>query len=99
MARGWQLGRQARTFFGTDWKQLWTTPLSEVRAMLGLERGVDELPPELPRQDNAQPMARARASTWLPRGGPAPPGRRSDTVEAPELADEVRRVGVAHALG
>jgi ubiquinone biosynthesis protein Coq4 len=61
ISRGWLLGRQARTLFGIDWKQLWTTPLSEVRAMLGLERGAaDEVPPELLRQDSArEPVARA----------------------------------------
>ncbi len=26
IARGWTLGRQARPLFGTDWKQLWSTP-------------------------------------------------------------------------
>jgi ubiquinone biosynthesis protein COQ4 len=59
IARGWLLGRQTQILFGTDWKQLWATPLSEVHARLGLERAVDALPPELPRQDSAQPMARA----------------------------------------
>lgn len=61
ISRGWLMGRQAKAFFGTDWKQLWSTPLSEVRARMGLERvASDEVPPELLRQDSAPaPVARA----------------------------------------
>jgi ubiquinone biosynthesis protein Coq4 len=62
IARGWQLGRQARPLFGTDWKQLWTTPISEVRARLGLEPRPtsNEVTPELiPRERPFESMARA----------------------------------------
>jgi hypothetical protein len=62
IARGWLLGRQARPLFGTDWKQLWATPLSEVRTRLGLEPGAPAgaVAPELLRQEPArEPMARA----------------------------------------
>jgi ubiquinone biosynthesis protein COQ4 len=61
IARGWLLGRQARPFFGTDWKQLWATPLSEVRTRLRLELGATEgVAPELLRQATPrETMARA----------------------------------------
>jgi ubiquinone biosynthesis protein COQ4 len=61
IARGWLLGRKARPFFGTDWKQLWATPLSEVRTRLGLEPGATEgVAPELLRQASPrETMARA----------------------------------------
>lgn len=61
IARGWQLGRKARPFFGVDWKQLWATPLSEVRTRLGLERvSVEGVAPELlPQAPPREMMARA----------------------------------------
>jgi ubiquinone biosynthesis protein COQ4 len=61
IARGWLMGRQARPFFGVDWKQLWATPLSEVRARLGVVRTAkDEVPPELLQQSiPSEPVARA----------------------------------------
>ncbi|HVG63644.1 MAG TPA: Coq4 family protein [Hyalangium sp.] len=61
ISRGWLLGRQAGPFFGTDWKQLWATPLSEVRARLGLELGAgDASSSELLRQASPrETMARA----------------------------------------
>ncbi len=40
IARGWQLGRSARSLFGFDWAAHFATPLSEVREELGLGRGV-----------------------------------------------------------
>lgn len=36
VARGWSLGKRARPFFGVRWNELWSTPLSEVRARLGV---------------------------------------------------------------
>ena len=34
--------RRAKTFLGRDWKALWTTPLSEVRAQLNVDvDGID----------------------------------------------------------
>lgn len=62
ISRGWQLGRQARPLFGTDWKQLWAMPISEVRARLGLELKPtsNEVAPELiPRERSSETMARA----------------------------------------
>jgi ubiquinone biosynthesis protein COQ4 len=42
ITRGWLLGRRAKTFLGMDWKALWTTPLSEVRARLNVDvDGID----------------------------------------------------------
>ena len=36
VVRGWQLGRAARPLLGVRWAELWTLPLAEVRARLGL---------------------------------------------------------------
>lgn len=36
IARGWQMGRRARSFFGFDWAANMATPLEEVRAKLGI---------------------------------------------------------------
>lgn len=36
IARGWQLGRAARPFLAVRWADLWTVPLTEVRARLGV---------------------------------------------------------------
>jgi ubiquinone biosynthesis protein COQ4 len=36
IVHGWQLGKQAKQLFGQDWNQLWSTPLTEVRARLGI---------------------------------------------------------------
>ncbi len=36
LAAGWRLGKEARPFFGVRWADLWTTPLAEVRASLGI---------------------------------------------------------------
>ena len=41
IVRGWTLGKQAKRLFGRDWSKLLATPLTEVRATLGL----DELSP------------------------------------------------------
>ncbi len=35
--RGWAIGKKARPFFGFDWASHWSTPLSEVRALLGVD--------------------------------------------------------------
>lgn len=37
IARGWRMGKRARQLFGQDWKQMWSTPLAEVRARLGVQ--------------------------------------------------------------
>jgi ubiquinone biosynthesis protein Coq4 len=34
---GWQIGKQAKPFFGTDWSSLWATPLDDVRRRLGID--------------------------------------------------------------
>jgi ubiquinone biosynthesis protein Coq4 len=36
IARGWRLGRGARPFFGVPWAALWSEPLEDVRARLGV---------------------------------------------------------------
>jgi ubiquinone biosynthesis protein Coq4 len=42
IVRGWLLGRRAQPLFGEDWASMWTTPLAEVRARLGIDReGID----------------------------------------------------------
>ncbi|HEX7667500.1 MAG TPA: Coq4 family protein [Polyangiaceae bacterium] len=35
--RGWALGKKAKPFFGFDWAAHWDVPLTEVRAMLGVD--------------------------------------------------------------
>ena len=37
VVRGWILGKRAKNFFGVDWASLWSTPLEDVRAQLGVE--------------------------------------------------------------
>jgi ubiquinone biosynthesis protein COQ4 len=49
ITRGWQAGRRARLLFGTNWNELWATPLPEVRARLGLEASA----PRAPRLESA----------------------------------------------
>ncbi len=39
IARGWDLGRDAKPFFGVRWGELWGEPLVEVRERLGIPRG------------------------------------------------------------
>jgi ubiquinone biosynthesis protein Coq4 len=36
IARGWQLGKRADPLFGVRWDKLWSRPLTEIRADLGL---------------------------------------------------------------
>jgi ubiquinone biosynthesis protein Coq4 len=36
LLRGWRMGTSARPFFGVKWDQMWSMPLSEVRAKLGI---------------------------------------------------------------
>ena len=36
IVRGWQLGRQARPFFGVEWRQRWAQPLTEIRRELAV---------------------------------------------------------------
>lgn len=36
LARGWQMGKHARPFFGVRWNDLWDVPLADVRARLGV---------------------------------------------------------------
>jgi len=45
VARGFAMGRQARTFFGVHWDELWSLPLAEVRRRLNVQ--VDEAAPVL----------------------------------------------------
>ncbi len=35
--RGWTLGKRAKLLFGFDWRAHWARPLTEVRAMLGVD--------------------------------------------------------------
>lgn len=37
IARGWQMGRKARSLFGYDWANNWAKPLDTVRAELGIQ--------------------------------------------------------------
>jgi ubiquinone biosynthesis protein Coq4 len=44
IVRGWLLGRRARALFGVRWSALWSAPLADVRATLGVEvTAVDRL--------------------------------------------------------
>ena len=36
IVHGWRMGKRAKQLFGQDWKQLWATPLAEVRARLNV---------------------------------------------------------------
>lgn len=47
IVHGWTMGKRARPFFGVRWDELWSVPLAEVQAMLGVA-------PEA-----AEPIARA----------------------------------------
>jgi len=52
IARGWVLGRQARSFFGVRWAEMWTRPIADVRRELGVDLdAVDRVAPHeaLPR--------------------------------------------------
>jgi ubiquinone biosynthesis protein Coq4 len=48
ITRGWLLGKRASSLFGVRWSDLWSTPLSEVRAQLHLD---------LPAVDSQLPSA------------------------------------------
>jgi ubiquinone biosynthesis protein Coq4 len=37
IAQGWAMGRRARPLFGTRWDEVWTRPIADVRASLGVE--------------------------------------------------------------
>jgi ubiquinone biosynthesis protein COQ4 len=46
LVRGWLLGKRAHHLFGVDWASLWSTPIADVRARLGLDlAAVDALLP------------------------------------------------------
>lgn len=36
LIRGWRMGESAKPFFGVKWDEMWSMPLSEVRAKLGI---------------------------------------------------------------
>ncbi|MFO0661882.1 MAG: Coq4 family protein [Polyangiaceae bacterium] len=38
IAEGYRMGRKAKSLFGTDWKQLFETPIDEVRKQFNIER-------------------------------------------------------------
>lgn len=40
--RGWAIGKQARPFFGFEWAKHWSTPLDEVRELLGVDVALHE---------------------------------------------------------
>ena len=65
IARGWLLGRRARTFFGVRWADMWAEPLGDVRRRMSvdvdvLDRFLDEFVAGLPLSV-ARPTARAAA--------------------------------------
>jgi ubiquinone biosynthesis protein COQ4 len=37
IVHGWRMGKRAKQLFGHDWKQMWSTPLAEVRARLDVQ--------------------------------------------------------------
>lgn len=37
LIRGWRMGESAKPLFGVKWDEMWSLPLSEVRAQLGIE--------------------------------------------------------------
>ena len=37
ISKGWAMGRRARAFFGTQWDELWSRPIGDVRASLHVE--------------------------------------------------------------
>ncbi|GAB4560545.1 MAG: hypothetical protein Tsb0020_07340 [Haliangiales bacterium] len=41
IVRGWTLGKRCQPLFGTDWTELWETPLDDVRSQFA----IDDLPP------------------------------------------------------
>jgi ubiquinone biosynthesis protein Coq4 len=41
IVHGWKLGKQAKMFFGVHWDDLWSVPLDEVRARLGIVEEVN----------------------------------------------------------
>ena len=43
IARGWTMGKRATRLFGMRWDRLWTRPVSDVRAQLGIEPYVETL--------------------------------------------------------
>ncbi len=50
ITRGWLLGKRASSLFGVRWSDLWSTPLTDVRARLSLD---------LPAVDSQLPKAQA----------------------------------------
>jgi ubiquinone biosynthesis protein COQ4 len=53
IVRGWLLGKRAKPFFGVRWAEWWNTPLSEVRAKLGVA---------IPEVENAMLVATKEAA-------------------------------------
>ena len=47
ITRGWQMGKAARSLFGDRWNELWTRPIGDVRAALGVDPVIDAARPEL----------------------------------------------------
>jgi ubiquinone biosynthesis protein Coq4 len=42
--RGWAIGKRAEPFFGFEWAKHWTTPIADVRRMLGVDVDVSDVP-------------------------------------------------------
>jgi len=62
IARGWQLGKRSGQLFGTDWNALWDRPLTEVRAMFGLDDALGSAAVASgPRSTSTTVAARAQA--------------------------------------
>ncbi len=64
IVRGWLIGKRAKPLFGVAWATMWSTPLAEVRAKLGIETNLQSaaLPPLQPYVFTSPPKGeRARA--------------------------------------
>ena len=60
ITRGWLLGKRAEALFGVRWNDLWTTPLDEVRQLLGLD--LPSIDSQLPKAQMPAPSVLAQAS-------------------------------------
>ena len=56
IVRGWSMGRAARPFFGVRWAELWSKPLADVRAELGVV-----IEPPATREVVGEPASRVAA--------------------------------------
>jgi ubiquinone biosynthesis protein COQ4 len=61
VVRGWLLGRAARPLFGIRWAELWSTPIEEVRASLGIDLGAVDRLTLLDDQNDRDAISETRA--------------------------------------